>query len=69
MTKDRPNLSSERVLDQDRTSTVKQLGLDTKMYLLTYWLTDHQSQCDSDYLGGSANQSGLLSATSSLTEY
>jgi hypothetical protein len=55
-THDRPDLSSERASQKDKTVTLKKrkkkslvkcprFGLDTK----TYWLTDSQSQCDSDF--------------------
>jgi hypothetical protein len=50
---DRPDLSSERAPQQDKTVTLKKktlvkcprFGLNTK----TYRLTDRQSQCDSDF--------------------
>jgi hypothetical protein len=53
LTHDRPDLSSERAPQKDKTVTSKKkslvkcprFGLDTK----TYWLTDRQSQCDFDF--------------------
>jgi hypothetical protein len=54
LTHDRPDLSSERPPQKDKTVTLKKkslvksprFGLDTK----TYWLTDCQSQCDFDFV-------------------